>query len=288
MTDDPYRDVRADCPDCKKGPMREFQNRLVCDDCTGIFLKEADLKTAVDEVAGQDTTVRYTDAGSSTALCPRCTNPMLGHQIEVVGICTLRDPAPRCASHGVWMANGKLPALFAAIGHKLHFGAAQGRAYGGVGGQGNSSYTLLRERMPRNAPMPMTDPYAGRTLACPACGSDAVLGFHGDRWLCDRCGGAFVANAALEFLVIDVANEYYTLPAPTGELGARSCPVCSEPLVVEQWQHVTIDRCAKHGIWFDPKELGEALEFAGGVAPAQEPRGVARWIQHLFGSRARR
>jgi len=288
MSDDPYRDVRAECPDCKKGPMREFQNRLVCDDCTGIFIPEADLKTGVGEVAGQDLEVRYNDAGTSTALCPRCTNPMLGAHVEIVTMFTVRDPVPRCAAHGLWLGRGELAGIFARVRHKVHGNTGEGRAYGGVGGQGNSSYTLLRDRSKPSAPKPAEiDPYAGRTLACPACGSDAVLGFHDDRWLCDRCGGAFVANTALEFLVIDVANEMYVLPEPTGETGARSCPVCSQPLIVEQWQHVTIDRCARHGVWFDPKELGEALEFAGGVAETQEPRGVARWIQHLFGRRRR-
>ena len=42
----------------------------------------------------------------------------------------------------------------------------------------------------------------------------------------------------------------------------RLCPQCSEPMSLEEYQEVHLDRCAAHGIWLDAGEL-QALLTAG-------------------------
>jgi len=49
--------------------------------------------------------------------------------------------------------------------------------------------------------------------------------------------------------------------------------------VVEPLEGETVDRCAEHGVWFDPAELEGALQHAAGVEPATERRS---WLWRLF------
>jgi len=48
---------------------------------------------------------------------------------------------------------------------------------------------------------------------------------------------------------------------------------------VERFEDVEIDRCPEHGVWFDPTELGDALEHASGVGRG---RGIAAWLKRLL------
>ena len=51
---------------------------------------------------------------------------------------------------------------------------------------------------------------------------------------------------------------------------------------LEDIERVPIDRCAEHGLWFDPSELLVMLERASGQF---EPRGVRAWLEKLFNRR---
>ena len=42
------------------------------------------------------------------------------------------------------------------------------------------------------------------------------------------------------------------------------CPICHDPLVILEIEHVEVDVCVnKHGLWFDAQELGQLFELAG-------------------------
>jgi hypothetical protein len=96
--------------------------------------------------------------------------------------------------------------------------------------------------------------------------------------VCAQCAGTFVQNAAFEAMAQDISNDYFELPAPTGEPGPRACPVCAQAMVVDAVEKVAIDRCAAHGIWFDANELSVALERASG----QFDRGIRGWLRRIF------
>lgn len=78
---------------------------------------------------------------------------------------------------------------------------------------------------------------------------------------------------------MDMSGALWDMPAPTGTPGTRACPMCTTPMVVEDLERVPIDRCAEHGVWFDPSELTLALENASNEF---EPRGVRAWLKKLF------
>jgi Zn-finger nucleic acid-binding protein len=112
-------------------------------------------------------------------------------------------------------------------------------------------------------------------LDCPAC--RVPLAYHGDRWACGTCRGLFVENEALVALVREMALAPWELPALAGRPGDRACPICKTPLIVEVLEGVTIDRCDVHGVWFDDRELEQALHHSS--AP---PDGLVAWLKRLF------
>ena len=102
------------------------------------------------------------------------------------------------------------------------------------------------------------DPYAGRTLTCPAC--DEPLGFADDRWTCVRCHGVLVGNDALVSMVQNISGTYWELPAIATTTSQRACPVCASTLTTQILEGATVDRCAEHGVWFVAEQLATVLE----------------------------
>jgi Zn-finger nucleic acid-binding protein len=98
-----------------------------------------------------------------------------------------------------------------------------------------------------------------------------------DRYACDECHGVFVENAALEALVAEMTSAPWQIPAAVGAPGPRACPICAGTLDVETLEGATIDRCARHGVWFDPQELEAVLQHAG-----TPPSGIVGWLKRLF------
>jgi hypothetical protein len=283
---DAYRSSGYVCPSCPgDAPLREYGTRLVCDACDGILLSVEDF---AKQVPGRE--VRVIDDGGATRPCPRCLRPMRGCVI-VVGKRHLHAPLVRCERDGIWFGDGLLTAVYEEIGSGGVHGSA-GRGDGGFGrmydgvvrAQEGRPTTLahLPKRLPpreHSAPVP---PSALRELrlVCPnrACGGRA-LRFEVSRWVCDQCDGLFVENAALEALAGEMVGQPWQLPPVTGGPGGRHCPACASALAVELLEGETVDRCAEHGVWFDPAELEAALQHAAGV---EAQAGTGSWLRRLF------
>jgi hypothetical protein len=116
-------------------------------------------------------------------------------------------------------------------------------------------------------------------LACPAC--NVPLAYQGDRWSCATCHGLFVETEALVAMVCEMALAPWEMPAVAGKPGDSACPICKtceSPMVVEELEGVTIDRCDIHGVWFHDHQLEQALLHAS--APHH---GIGHWLKRLFG-----
>lgn len=270
--------------------MREFGGRLICDACEGMLLSVEDFQHACEDLIGSSTPVELFDRVASKdehpPVCPRCQGAMGTCRVRVKGK-KLRGSFSYCEHDGLWFGRDVLPDAFATLTRKL---------VGYVGGykQGDHTRRMFQPTTPgdasdglsiaswRNRPRKRTPTltpiniYGDRPLPCPACRT-RDLRFLADRYGCDECHGVFVQNAALVGLVADMTSELWDLPAPTGAPGPRACPVCAELLVVEVLEGASIDRCATHGIWFDPSELEQVLKATG-----EPPSGVIGWLRRLF------
>lgn len=59
------------------------------------------------------------------------------------------------------------------------------------------------------------------------------------------------------FSLSDLMREAIQPPVDTHR--ELSCPKCSEPMSLERYQEVHLDRCVAHGIWLDTGELQALL-----------------------------
>jgi len=278
---DAYRTASYLCPSCPGGvPLREYGTRLVCDTCDGILLSVEDFAS---QVRGRE--VRVIDDGGATRACPRCLRPMRGC-VLAVGPRHVHTALVRCERDGIWFGDGALMAVYEEIGSGGMGPGSAGRGDGGFGPMYGGSVGWTRaaraRRLPpreHSEPVPPSE-LRDRRLPCPnaACEGQA-LRFEVSRWACDRCDGVFVENAALEALAGEMTSQPWQLPPISGGPGERRCPACASPLVVEPLEGETVDRCAEHGVWFDPAELEGALQHAAGVEPATERRS---WLWRLF------
>jgi Zn-finger nucleic acid-binding protein len=101
---------------------------------------------------------------------------------------------------------------------------------------------------------------------CPRCGVELVDARSARG--CPRCGGMWLSEAVLIEMVLEMLP-----PELFGEhVGAHlqftpafqpstpiPCPACHESMSFETMHDIVVDRCAEHGIWFDPEELGLVL-----------------------------
>ncbi|MEZ4402593.1 MAG: zf-TFIIB domain-containing protein [Kofleriaceae bacterium] len=295
---DAYRAGGFACPVCPAAALREFAGRLVCDACGGMLIAVDDLAASIGEVADAAAdaadAVRFADDAPAARGCPRCQAPLCASAVTLAG---LRSPERllRCAHHGVWLPRDTMVAVFARLGRRaggrfraLGVGGAGGRAgTSGVGGAmeaigaafgsgGQLAISRQRLRRPRVHTL-FVSAFHGQRLGCPAC-ADAALGCQGDRWVCARCAGCFVEDAALVAMVTAMASAPWDLPPVAGPPGLRPCPVCATAMMTERLEGVAIDRCAAHGVWFDDAELQAALLHVGA-----EPPGLGGWLKRLFG-----
>jgi len=241
-----------------------------------MLLTAEDLAKSINELDGREDVAVTSDAEPGGKRCPRCDGE-LELATVTVGKMRLYGRLFHCARDGVWVPQPVLAGAFALASRNAHAGSAHNtRAYGGVSGGTTSGLAISHwyESRPRVHTL-FVSAFKDRTLGCPAC-KDTRLEFRGDRWACNACGGCFVEDAALSAMVTQMTNQPWEVPAIKGGPGERACPVCKEPMLVEVLEAVTIDRCAGHGVYFDPDELQTAL------AHAAEPHHVGSLLKRLF------
>ena len=291
---DVYRTPALVCPSCAS-PMRDFKDRLICDACSGMLIGLDDFRSACADMVGTDIDIELYDLEPSKTepkpVCPKCQGELAVCKLRVGGK-KMRGEFSTCARDGLWFGRDVLPSVFAVINRKIgagpRFDAAGGhtrRMYqASSGGSASDGLTIARWRnRPRKRAQTLTpvNAYGDKTLRCPQC-ADRQLLFMADRWGCENCRGTFVQTAALEALVTEMKHiqeidEPWSMPAVTGAVGARACPVCVAAMTVETLDGVTIDRCPEHGVWFDPTELEVVL-----VREGDPPKGIIGWLRRLF------
>lgn len=294
------------CASCNV-PMREVAQRLVCERCQSMQLAEADFAASVHELDGEQSPVEVADLRPDGGPCPRCAQPMQSC-IARVGKLDLDSRVQRCEQHGLWLTETTLVNAYARASRMTSAaGRSIGQGYGAtrpgpgpiptaMGGtplanQGGFAAALGsigrafngRRHLVRATPHQHTAFVSSLRgpLSCPSC-KTSELQFHGDRWVCPSCPGSFVEDAALVAMVMDIKHDYWEMPKASDTAGDRSCPSCKAAMAQEQVGPITLDRCAKHGIWFDESEL-QAMLVHEATAKPESSDGIRGWLAKLFG-----
>jgi len=143
------------------------------------------------------------------------------------------------------------------------------------------------------------------TLRCPACEPRSPLQSRawpdpaGNVLECTRCGGLWLSSELFVELERRARRSATSLPAPSRPLAARAapvvsrrCPGCGQPLNRRNYggtSGVVLDRCARHGLWFDDAELDRVLGWIreGGLERAERRREEERQAAERRRRRAR-
>ncbi|MCE9577996.1 MAG: hypothetical protein K8W52_32995 [Deltaproteobacteria bacterium] len=114
----------------------------------------------------------------------------------------------------------------------------------------------------------MSAPYRDQHAACPACQSP--LRALGTRLCCDGCSGIFLERADLARSIGELTQDEPTLEFVDDRAGERACPRCAAMMVAcallvqvaGKRARLTspLDRCDRHGVWFDTLELARSFE----------------------------
>jgi Zn-finger nucleic acid-binding protein len=134
---EPFRERANMCPECGV-PLREFGKRLCCDRCEGIFLAEADLAHAVDELTHLEPALAFRHDKAGHRACPTCMAAMTTCRVELAMLDKVIAPKvelDRCASHGLWFDTDELADVFLAV--ERVFGSHGGSSGPGNDGQGD-------------------------------------------------------------------------------------------------------------------------------------------------------
>jgi Zn-finger nucleic acid-binding protein len=86
-------------------------------------------------------------------------------------------------------------------------------------------------------------------VTCPFCG-------RAFRRRC-ACGGAWLDEAELAGLLAEL-----DVPWQPRDGAPRPCPECAAPMGMVALEGIALDRCDRHGVWFDPSELVLVLQHA--------------------------
>ena len=119
-------------------------------------------------------------------------------------------------------------------------------------------------------------------LPCPRCRAPSLFaGRSGELELhaCERCWGVWLDPRAGTQVLRPLARELAAAANHGGEV--LGCPVCRQGMqtLATGRAGVVVDRCVKHGVWFDRDELGHimaAIATMQGRAPASLPPVVPR------------
>ncbi|HEU0031593.1 MAG TPA: zf-TFIIB domain-containing protein [Kofleriaceae bacterium] len=296
---EPYRAAALACPACGTGPLREYQNRLVCDRCQGMLVGDDDLLESLRDPGSAGDRLEARNAQPATATCPRCTRAMQSCTLHL-GSHALDGRYLRCETDGTWLTQPQLVGELARTSRTASAGTrgltstASAMVDMAPKGSGSAALQGIGDAFTKNQRLPIgyrpprvrvafVSAFHGRELACPACASKPALAFAGDRWACPECAGAFVEDAALVAMVQDITAQPWEVPKLSGSAGDRACPVCDERMAVDKLGTVTLDRCAGHGTWFDQAELGHVLmQSAEPADAATASHGIGGWLRKLF------
>jgi hypothetical protein len=105
----------------------------------------------------------------------------------------------------------------------------------------------------------LRDDFAG----CPRCGEPLDPG--ADRVNCAACKGVMIEDQYLRPVIeqsLAVPLDALPLEERSAKDPALICPACRTPMTTHTLYGIEIDRCAKHGLWFDGDELRRVLEEA--------------------------
>jgi hypothetical protein len=132
----------------------------------------------------------------------------------------------------------------------------------------------------------MTDPYRDPEWPCPACSKP--LRMYRTRLVCDACNGIMVALDDLASAVHDLTSLTPSFAWKSEQPGTRACPQCRATmtackLIIDldgaiEHPKPVLDRCEKHGLWFDHEELAMVFEkiatkgFGGAIGRTSKVR----------------
>ena len=89
---------------------------------------------------------------------------------------------------------------------------------------------------------------------------------------CKACHGVWVSEPEIERRLRERCR---TDPGPLvfsdGPGPVLPCPVCWDPMAPRSLEGVPVDRCGKHGVWFDVDELERAMRAAQARVPVPPP-----------------
>ncbi|MEN9582045.1 MAG: Transcription factor zinc-finger [Pseudomonadota bacterium] len=120
-------------------------------------------------------------------------------------------------------------------------------------------------------------------LTCPRCGVGLYVapGVGGHFQCCGTCGGVLIDSRAEARIAERLQDgELHILSALMQIQGAATqaelrCPTCQAPMQRVLAHHVAIDRCDKHGVWYDKGELESVTQAVRAMKAYGQPRGGA-------------
>lgn len=122
-----------------------------------------------------------------------------------------------------------------------------------------------------------------KKLICPSCKKNLVTAITdgAEVDVCAACGGVWVdfideralLNIQPQSFTVDELRRLRKIYEPLGKLDAvkyRNCPICEDLMYRRNWggnSGVIVDRCEKHGCWYEPGEIEKIREYIalGGV-----------------------
>lgn len=123
----------------------------------------------------------------------------------------------------------------------------------------------------------------GKNLACPKCQKDLVTASTDGAEIdsCTECGGSWVEysdersflHMQPQVFSVDEIKRLRRVYEPMGVVEPvkyHKCPVCGEHMYRRNWgghSGVIVDRCEKHGQWYDAGEVDKIREYIalGGI-----------------------
>jgi uncharacterized protein len=110
----------------------------------------------------------------------------------------------------------------------------------------------------------------GFTMKCPHCTSHLVTLEFADIEVdyCFKCRGIWLDKGEVEHLIRIAGGNDHLLKIATSASTRerkRKCPVCRKPMdkeLVGEVETVLLDRCGKHGMWYDAGELKKIIAFS--------------------------